>query len=163
MPEPGAAGRCFQRGGVVQAGKGCAFDRVEVAPTKTSVYVGSVSLSLPMFSRQGGVYETTYVAKVFPYFFYNETGRLGIDFSDEQLRRLGHGETVEFTGRAERTDGAARRVEGKVTPVDATSGKIKVRVFYSKRIELIFNTTYRFPDLREPAVTPVSSRQAAGP
>jgi hypothetical protein len=43
-----------------------------------------------------------------------------------------------------RSDGVERRVEGKATPVDATSGKIKVRVFVSKRIELIFNTTYRF-------------------
>ena len=43
-----------------------------------------------------------------------------------------------------RDDGAERRLEGTATPTDATSGKLKVRVFVSKRIELIFNTTYRF-------------------
>ena len=85
-----------------------------------------------------------YVAKVFPYFFYNENGRLWIHFPDEDLRRLEHGETVPFTGRALNDDGEERRVEGRIVPADASSGKIKVRVFVSKRIELIFNTTYRF-------------------
>lgn len=120
------------------------FDRVEVAPAKTSIYVGSVSLTMPAFVRTNGVYASTYVAKVFPYFFYNEKGTLKVEISDEMLRRLERGEPVEFKGKAEREDGAERRVEGKATPSDATSGKIKVRVFYSKRVELIFNTTYRF-------------------
>lgn len=120
------------------------YDQVEVAPAKTSIYVGSVSLTMPAFARAKDIYSSTYVAKVFPYFFYNEKGTLKVEFSDEMLRRLERGEAVEFKGRAERDDGAERRVEGKATPADATSGKIKVRVFYSKRIELIFNTTYRF-------------------
>lgn len=121
------------------------YDRVEVAPAKTSIYVGTVSLTMPAFARAHGVYASTYVARVFPVFFYNEKGRLSIELSDEALRQLERGETVEFKGRAVRDDGAERPVEGKATPADATSGKIKVRVFYSKRVELIFNTTYRFP------------------
>lgn len=121
------------------------YDRVEVAPARTSIYVGTVSLTLPAFARANGIYASTYVAKVFPVFFYNEKGRLSIELSDEALRRLERGEPVEFKGRAVRDDGAERPVEGKATPADATSGKIKVRVFYSKRVELIFNTTYRFP------------------
>ena len=122
------------------------FEHVEVAPAKTSIYVGTVSLTMPTFARANGIYETTYVAKVFPAFFYNEKGRLSIELSEPALRQLERGEVVEFKGRAVRDDGAERRVEGKATPLDATSGKIKVRVFYSKRIELIFNTTYRFPE-----------------
>ncbi len=121
------------------------YERVEVAPAKTSIYVGTVSLAMPSLTRAKGVYETSYVAKVFPVFFYNEKGRLSIEMSDEQLRKLERGEAVEFKGRAVRDDGAERRVEGKATPADATNGKIKVRVFYSKRVELIFNTTYQFP------------------
>lgn len=120
------------------------YDRVEVAPAKTSIYVGTVSLTMPAFARAHGVYASTYVAKVFPVFFYNEKGRLSIELSDESLRKLARGEPVEFKGRAVRDDGAERPVEGKATPTDGTSGKIKVRVFYSKRVELIFNTTYRF-------------------
>lgn len=120
------------------------FERVEVAPAKTSIYLGSVSMTMPAFTRTKGTYESTYVAKVVPFFFYNESGKISIDIPDEALRKLERGETIEFSGRGVRDDGAMRRVEGKATPTDATSGKIKVRVLYSKRIELIFNTTYRF-------------------
>jgi hypothetical protein len=121
------------------------YTRVEVAPTRTSIYIGTVAMTMPTFVRHGGAFESTYVASVFPYFFYNESGTLRIDFPDAALARLARGEPVDFTGRAVRTDGAERRIEGRATPADARSGKLKVRVFYSRRIELIFNTTYRFP------------------
>lgn len=123
------------------------YDRAEVAPAKTSIYIGTVTLTLPPLARRDGAYETAYTAKVFPYFFSNESGRLRIDAGDDLLRRLARGETVEFTGRAVRTDGKERRVEGRAVPTDAASGKIKVRVHVPPRIELIFNTTYRFPDV----------------
>jgi len=119
------------------------YDRVEIATTKTSIWVGSVTMTMPPFTRKNGVYESTYSAKVFPYFFYNESGKLFIEVADEALRRLERGEAIEFKGRAVRSGGDERRVEGKATPTDATSGTIKVRVFVSKRIELIFNSTYR--------------------
>ena len=120
------------------------YARVQVAPSKTSIYIGVVSMTTPTFVRKDGAYETTYTAKVFPYFFYNEAGQLTIEMSDEQLGALARGETVEFKGRGVRDDGTVRRVEGKATPADAKSGKLKVRVFVSKKVELIFNTTYRF-------------------
>jgi hypothetical protein len=122
------------------------YGRVAIAPTRTSIYLGSVAMTMPTFVRIDGGYEAPYVAKVFPFFFYNEAGRLRVEISDASLHRLEAGEAIEFGGRAFREDGAERRVEGKATPADAKSGKIKVRVFYSKRIELIFNTTYRFVD-----------------
>jgi hypothetical protein len=120
------------------------YARVDVAPAKTSIYIGTVSLAMPAFVREGDTYASAYTAKVFPYFFYNEAGRLAIDFSAAQLARLAAGETVEFTGRALRSDGAVHRLEGRAAPADAFSGKLKVRVFVSARIELIFNTKYRF-------------------
>ena len=121
------------------------YATVTVETAKTSIYVGSVTLTMPVFTRQAGTYATTYAAKVFPYFFYNEKGRLWIDVSDENLRTLERGETVSFTGHARSDGGEERRVEGRAVPADAVSGKIKVRVFVAKRIELIFNATYRFP------------------
>jgi hypothetical protein len=124
------------------------YERVDIAPTKTSIYIGTVSMTLPTLTRASGTYSAPYVAKVFPYFFYNERGQLSIEVSDEMLRQLERGETVEFKGRAVNSENEERRVEGKATPVDAKSGKLKVRVFVSKRIELIFNTTYRFPDAK---------------
>lgn len=129
--------------GAVEAPIGT-FDRVTIAPTKTSIYIGTVAMTMPTFARKNGTYQSSYVAKVFPYFFSNEKGALAITLSDEGLRQLERGETVEFAGRAVNTDGEERRIEGKATPADALSGKIKVRVFVSKRIELIFNTSYRF-------------------
>jgi hypothetical protein len=120
------------------------YAHVVVEPTKTSIYLGTVALTMTPFTRANGVYEAGYNARVFPFFFYNESGKLLVEISDEMLRKLEHGEAVEFHGRGIRDNGAERRVEGKATPTDATSGKLKVRVFYSKRIELIFNTTYRF-------------------
>lgn len=124
------------------------YDRVEIAPTKTSIYIGSVSMTMPPFTRAaGGAYESTYVAKVFPFFFNSEHGRLSVEFSDEALRKLERGERVAFTGRAVATSGDERRIEGHATPAapGAPTGKIKVRVFVSRSVELIFNTTYAFP------------------
>jgi hypothetical protein len=120
------------------------YRQVEVAPSQTSIYLGTVSLALPPLERRKDGYTATYEASVFPFFFYNETGQLWIECSDEQLRRLERGERVAFQGRVRRTEGSEHRVEGTVTPADATSGKVKVRVFATKSIELIFNTTYRF-------------------
>jgi len=122
------------------------YDRADIAPTKTSIYIGSVSMTMPTFVRRQGAFESTYTARVFPYFFYNESGRLSIRISDETLRRLEHGEVIQFEGEGVSSDGQTRHIEGRAIPADAANGKIKVRVFVSKRIQLIFNTTYRFPD-----------------
>lgn len=122
------------------------YRRVEIAPTKTSIYIGTVSMTLPVFERHGDTYSSTYSAKVFPYFFYNERGEISISVPDSDLVRLQHGERVEFTGRGLSSDGEERRIEGHATPADPLSGKIKVRVFVSKKIQLIFNTTYRFKE-----------------
>ncbi len=103
-------------------------------------------MTLPTFERHSGTYSSTYTAKVFPYFFYNERGSISIDIPDGDLLRLQHGELVEFKGRGVNSDGEERRIEGRAVPADATSGKIKVRVFVSRKIQLIFNTTYRFKD-----------------
>lgn len=127
------------------------YRQVTVTPTKTSIYIGSVTLTMPPFTRTNGEYATTYTAKVFPYFFANEQGQLWIEFSDEQLGQLERGERVFLKGRARNAQGNERRVEGQATPDDIASGKVKVRVFVSRTIELIFNTTYRFTGETAPA------------
>ncbi len=121
------------------------FERVEVATTKTSIYLGTVTMTMPAFVRDPGGYASRYEARVFPFFFASERGRLSVSIADAQLARLARGEAVDFSGRAVNEDGDERRIEGRATPADAASGKLKVRVFVSRRIELIFNTTYRFP------------------
>ena len=121
---------------------GEAWSRVDVAPTKTSIYIGTVRMTMQTFVRAGDAFTTTYVAKVFPFAFYNEHGTLSVTVTDAQLAELERGQTIEFTGEARNSDGETRRVTGKATPSNASSGKLKVRVWVSKRIELIFNTTY---------------------
>jgi hypothetical protein len=113
-----------------------------IAPSRTSIYIGSVSLTVEPLVLQGGAYESKYVATVFPYFFYNERGSFSIAMPPESLRRVSRSEPFEFTGRAVSSDGEERRISGKAVPTDATHGRIKVRIFVSKRIALIFNTTY---------------------
>jgi hypothetical protein len=120
------------------------YARVTVAPTKTSIYIGRVSLEMTTFERAGGSYSSSYTAKVFPYFFYNESGQLSVEISDAALRQLERGEVIEFQGRAVTTGGDERRITGRATPNSASSGKIKVRVALPGGIELIFNTTYAF-------------------
>ena len=120
------------------------FGRVVVEPAKTSIYVGSVTMAFSPATRKNCVYEADYSAKVFPFFFMGEKGKLFLDAPDDALRRLARGETVEFTGHGVNADGKERRFEGRAVPADAATGKLKVRAIVSKRIELVFNTTYRF-------------------
>lgn len=122
------------------------FDRVAVPPAKTSIYFGTVTMTMPDFHRTGNSYESSYAAKVVPFFFASETGRITIEISDEMLARLEKGEPCDFHGRGVRDDGAERRIEGTAIPIDNRAGKLKVRVIVSRHLELIFNTTYRFED-----------------
>jgi len=120
------------------------FDQAVVEPVKTSIYIGYVKLTAPIFTRTRAGYGSNYHASVFPFFFWSEHGRMTIEASDDDLRRLARGEAVQFKGHAENSDGETRLITGRAVPEDATRGKLKVRVFVSKRIQLIFNTTYRF-------------------
>lgn len=112
--------------------------------TKTSIYLGSVRLTLTPLPRRDGAFAGDYAAKVVPFFFFSEKGRLSIEFSDDQLRQLERGETVYFKGQARNSAGHERRIEGRAVPEAAgvARGKIKVRVHVGK-VELIFNSSYR--------------------
>ena len=121
------------------------FAAVDVDPVKTWAYLASVTLTVGRFLRHGDSFTATYAAKVFPYFFYNEQGSLRIDVPDAALRQLAAGHSFDFKGSAIREDGKVRQVDGTVTPIDAATGRIQVRLFYSRRIALVFRTTYRLP------------------
>jgi hypothetical protein len=125
---------------------------VAVAPARTSIYLGTVSISMPPFRREGETYHSTYTTRVFPFFFYNEHGALSIDLPDAELARLAAGETIEFSGRAANSAGEPRRIAGRAVPTSPGEGRIKVRVFVTPRIELIFNTTYAFRDAPAPGL-----------
>jgi len=119
-------------------------DKIAVETSSTSIFIGKVTLYLTPLVRQNGAYTAEYKARVFPYFFMNEHGSFRIEVSDEDLARIGRGETVEFKGHAENGGREERKVTGRATPDDVAHGKIKVRIFVTEKIQLIFNTTYQF-------------------
>jgi len=122
------------------------FQSLTVESAQTSIYVGTVKLEIPRLTRQGTVFVSTYAARVFPFFFMSESGRIAIDVPDADLRRLEAGETVTFSGQAINESGEPRRIEGRATATNSGHGDIKVRVFVTQSIELIFNTTYTLAD-----------------
>ncbi|HEY3757698.1 MAG TPA: hypothetical protein VGL42_16210 [Opitutaceae bacterium] len=122
------------------------FAEVDAVPVKTSIYIGTVTLVPGPFLRsQNGQFSATYAAKVFPYFFANEAGRMYIDVPDDALRQIAAGQAIHFRGKAVRTDGTVRSIEGSATPTSASEGKLQVKIHVSRRITLSFGTTYRLP------------------
>jgi hypothetical protein len=129
--------------------------RAEVEAAWTSTYVGAVTLRTTGFTRDAaGAFTAAYTARVIPYFPATEAGTLSITVPDADLTRLLAGEAVDFRGTARNERGEDRVVSGRATPVDAHHGRLKVRVRVSPRIELIFNTSYRFPAAVPGALTP---------
>lgn len=118
-----------------------AFMRATVPAMKTSIYVGSVTLTTGTFERSGDRWSTTYNAKVFPWFPWSEHGEITITVTDAALARLAKGETVEFTGDAQNHKKRPRKVTGRAQPANDHAGKIKVRIHVDD-VELIFNGSY---------------------
>ncbi|MBI2516760.1 MAG: hypothetical protein HYV95_07565 [Opitutae bacterium] len=118
------------------------WNRVAVEPMKTSIYVGSVTLTAGPFVRDGENFSTTYEAKVRPWFFWGESGTITIKVPAAELQKLAQGQRAEFTGEGFNQKHKRRTVTGYAQPADATTGKIKVRITVDG-IELIFNGTYR--------------------
>lgn len=118
-----------------------AWNHVEVPALKTSIYVGGVTLITSAFERAGDGLAATYEARVFPWFFWSETGDIHITVTDEAWQKLARGERCEFTGAARNHRGKPRRVSGYADPAAARTGKIKVRIAVDG-MELIFNGPY---------------------
>ncbi len=119
------------------------WDHITVAPMKTSIYVGSVTLTTGVFERRGSTLTTSYQASVRPWFFWGESGTITITLSDAELAKMARGERAEFSGTGANQKKKPRTVTGYAQPADASSGKMKVRVM-ADGIELIFNGTYHF-------------------
>jgi hypothetical protein len=118
------------------------YATVDIKACTTSIYIATVTMIMPPFVRRNAVYSSTYYAKVFPYFLFNERGRIWIAITDDELRRAEKGEPVSFTGRAINNKGDERRVDGNATPTGPRSGNIRVRVFVTRKISLTYDTTY---------------------
>jgi len=118
------------------------WNSINVDAMKTSIYVGSVTLTTSELKREGDRYTATYDARVWPWAFWNENGRLSIQFTEADVERLHRGERVEFTGEATNHKNKPRHITGRAERIDPTSGKIKVRIGVDD-VELIFNGGFR--------------------
>lgn len=119
------------------------WDSVTVDTVKTSIYVGSVTLTTSEFRCDGDTFTSTYEADVWPWFFWNEHGKIIINLSQADLSKLAQGERVEFTGEAYNQKNKPRYVSGYAEQTSAAKGKIKVRIGVDDTT-LIFNSSYRF-------------------
>ena len=119
------------------------WDRITIPPMKTSIYIGSVTLTTDALVRSGSTLSSTYEAKVRPWFFWGETGKITITLTDAAIASMSRGERAEFSGEATNHKKKPRSVTGYAQPADASSGKIKVRIM-ADGIELVFNGSYKF-------------------
>jgi hypothetical protein len=126
------------------------YGLVAITPAVANIYIATVSMEFQPFVRHNAVFSSTYSARVFPYFFYNERGRIWIVVPDDMLRRVDRGESVDFAGRAISDSGDERRVDGHATPTGPSTGRIRVRVFVSRRISLTYDTTYELRGAASP-------------
>lgn len=126
------------------------FNVVDIKPSVANLFIASVTMSMPPFVRKKTVYSSTYYAKVFPYFFYSERGRIWIVVPEADLQRAAQGQPVDFVGHALSDSGEQRKVEGHAIPTGPTAGKIRVRVFISRRIALNYDTTYELKGAPNP-------------
>ena len=55
------------------------FDKVDIRPTTASLFIATVTMTMPPFVRHDAVFSSTYSARVFPYFFWSESGRIWIE------------------------------------------------------------------------------------
>jgi len=120
------------------------WDTVAIESMKTSIYIGSVTLTTSEFKREGDQYTATYEAHIWPWIFWNETGRITIKLPPADVERLKRGERVEFVGEAANHKNKLRHVTGRADRTGEGTGKIKVRIGVDDT-ELIFNGTYRVP------------------
>ena len=123
------------------------WDLVNIPPMKTSLLIGSVTLTTEPFVRSGSTLASTYQVKVWPWFFWSESGRITISLTDANLASMAKSETSEFTGEAANHRNKPRQVTGRTQPTDGSSGKFKIRI-KADGYELVFNGTYRFGEVK---------------
>lgn len=120
---------------------------VEIPAMRTSIYIGSVTLTVSPLVRTATTldFSADYRAQVIPWLFWSETGTITLRPQQSDLERLLDGETIEVSGSATNHKGKGRSVSARIQPTDATDGAIKVRID-AGGTKLIFNGQYHFAD-----------------
>jgi hypothetical protein len=119
---------------------------MEIEPCSASLAGGKAKLTTTALQRGGAKYTGNYDIKVSPYFFKSEKGTLSFDVSDESMRKLATGTTVDFAGRAVTSGtGKSRAVKVKLKPAGAglANGNLTIAIATTNG-ELVFKTVYTF-------------------
>ena len=120
-----------------------AVRRFRIEPSTTKVIVGHARLSVEPLVREDGGLGGGYKVEVSPIAVGNEAGKLSVKVSDDDLRKLAGGQSVQFTGQAVSTAGNTSEVYGTATPTagGGDGGALRIHIA-SKKGKLVFNTTY---------------------
>ncbi len=115
-----------------------------IDPSSTSLALGNASLIVSPLIHRDGNYVGDYQLKVRPFFFKSEKGTLLLAASDDSVRKLQAGTSIDFTGKAvTRKDGKIHVVLGKVTPLSGDRGSVTFSII-TVNGKMVFNTSYHF-------------------
>jgi hypothetical protein len=118
------------------------YSVISVAPARTSIYIGRLTVTPGPFERTPTGYRAALGVDVAP-FFYHDDARVVIDVPEVKVRELKNGKAIAFTGRVIRKNGQFRRVTGTATPTGESVGNIDIRVYLTSRMIITFSTTYK--------------------
>jgi hypothetical protein len=118
------------------------YSVIFVAPARTSIYIGRLTVTPGPFVRAGSVYKASLGVDLSPY-FYHDDAKVQIDVPAGKLQALQAGKPIDFSGRVTRSNGQSRRISGRAVPADAFSGTIDIHVFLTSQVTVSFSTTYR--------------------
>jgi hypothetical protein len=118
-----------------------------IEPSSMSVLAGKATLTIGPLERTNGVYTGDYEYTVFPWFQFNEQGKLAILVSDESLAQANDGKVVTVTGTATAIGkgGARRPIVIIATPVDKDHGTLNLSFMAGSR-KMIFTPAYHFAE-----------------
>ncbi len=120
-----------------------AVRQLRIEPSTAKVLVGHARLSVDPLTRSIGGLSGDYKVEVSPVPVGNESGKLSVNVSEDDLRRLASGQSIQFTGQAASAQGNTSEVRGTATPTGGSgdSGALRIHIA-SKKGQLVFNTSY---------------------
>ena len=118
-----------------------AVRRLHIDPSSTQIMVGEARLSVDPLTRGGDGFSGSYRLEVSPVPIGNESGKLSVSLSDQELRQLVGGQTIEFTGQAVSTGGNNSELRVVATPKGNSGGALRIHIA-SKKGKLVFHTSY---------------------
>lgn len=106
---------------------------------------GSVRLIPGRFVRDGDRFTASYEANVIPYFFLNESGRISISLTNEQISLARSGKPQPFLGEAVNDKGESRPISGWVQADSDGRGRLQAHVNAGKH-QLFFDGKFVLAD-----------------